>query len=69
MNVIREDVDALNAILKVQVAQEDYQSKVKASLEKYRKNSTKQFLVGKKFNLDSKAKSTTVSYLHQSTMI
>ena len=37
MNVIREDVDALNAILKVQVAQEDYQSKVKASLEKYRK--------------------------------
>jgi trigger factor len=38
MNVIREDVDTLNAILKVKIAPEDYQSKVKASLEKYRKN-------------------------------
>lgn len=37
MNIIREDVDALNAVLKVQVAPEDYQSKVKATLDKYRK--------------------------------
>lgn len=37
MKVIRQDIDALNAELKVQVAPEDYQSKVKATLEKYRK--------------------------------
>lgn len=37
MKVIRQDVDALNAVLKVQIAPEDYQSKVKAALEKYRK--------------------------------
>lgn len=37
MNVIREDIDALNAHLKVVISPEDYQSKVKASLEKYRK--------------------------------
>lgn len=37
MNVIRQDVDALNAILKVQVAPADYQAKVKTTLEKYRK--------------------------------
>lgn len=37
MNVIRQDVDALNAKLKVQVAPADYQDKVKKSLEKYRK--------------------------------
>lgn len=37
MNIIREDVDALNAVLKVQVAPEDYQSKVQATLDKYRK--------------------------------
>lgn len=37
MNVIRQDVDALNAVLKVQIAPEDYQNKVKSTLEKYRK--------------------------------
>jgi trigger factor len=37
MNVIRQDVDALNAVLKVQVTPADYQNKVKNSLEKYRK--------------------------------
>ncbi len=37
MNIIREDVDALNAVLKVKVSTEDYQSKVKNTLEKYRK--------------------------------
>ena len=37
MKVIRQDVDALNADLKVQVAPEDYQGKVKSTLEKYRK--------------------------------
>ncbi|MCT4560861.1 MAG: trigger factor [Crocinitomicaceae bacterium] len=37
MNVIRQDVDALNAKLKVQVTPADYQDKVKKSLEKYRK--------------------------------
>lgn len=37
MNIIREDVDALNAILKVQVAPEDYAEKVKETLNKYRK--------------------------------
>lgn len=37
MNIVREDVDALNAILKVQISPEDYKDKVKSSLEKYRK--------------------------------
>lgn len=37
MNVNRQDVDALNAVLKVEIAPEDYQGKVKNSLEKYRK--------------------------------
>jgi trigger factor len=37
MNVIRQDVDALNAVLKVQIAPEDYQTKVKTTLDKYRK--------------------------------
>jgi trigger factor len=37
MNVTRHDVDALNAVLKVKIEQPDYQTKVKASLEKYRK--------------------------------
>ena len=37
MNVIRQDIDALNAQLKVTISPEDYQNKVKASLEKYRK--------------------------------
>ena len=38
MNILREDVDALNAVLKVQISPEDYQSKVKNELEKYRKS-------------------------------
>tara|TARA_B110000285_G_scaffold222652_1_gene277113 strand:+ start:1788 stop:3143 length:1356 start_codon:yes stop_codon:yes gene_type:complete len=37
MNVIREDIDALNAILKVKLTPEDYASEVKKTLEKYRK--------------------------------
>jgi len=37
MNIIREDVDALNAVLKVKISAEDYQGKVKNALEKYRK--------------------------------
>ena len=37
MNVIRQDVDAINAVLKVQVAPADYQDKVKSALDKYRK--------------------------------
>jgi len=37
MNVIREDVNEMSAILKVQIAPADYQAKVDASLEKYRK--------------------------------
>jgi trigger factor len=39
MKVIRENVDALNANLKVQISPEDYQSKVKSILEKHRKTS------------------------------
>lgn len=37
MNVIRHDVDVLNAVLKVQISAEDYSQKVKSTLEKYRK--------------------------------
>lgn len=37
MNVIREDINASSAILKVQIAPADYQSKVTTALEKYRK--------------------------------
>jgi trigger factor len=37
MNVIREDVDALNAILKVEVVPGDYQDAVKKTLDNYRK--------------------------------
>ncbi len=37
MNVIREDVDALNANLKVQIEPADYQDSVKKTLENYRK--------------------------------
>jgi trigger factor len=37
MNVVRQDVDALNAVLKVQIAPEDYQAKVEKSLADYRK--------------------------------
>ncbi len=37
MNVVREDVDALNAVLTVEVKPEDYQEKVKETLNNYRK--------------------------------
>lgn len=37
MNILREDVDTLNAVLKVQISPEDYQANVKSALEKYRK--------------------------------
>ena len=37
MNILREDVDALNAVLRVQISPEDYQANVKSALEKYRK--------------------------------
>lgn len=37
MNVVREDVDALNAILKITVKSEDYQQKVDDTLRDYRK--------------------------------
>ncbi len=37
MNITRQDVDALNALLNVEVVPGDYQDKVKATLEKYRK--------------------------------
>lgn len=37
MNVVREDIDALNAVLKVQVTPEDYQEKVAETLRNYRK--------------------------------
>ncbi len=37
MNVIREDINAQTAILKVQVSPADYQSKVASTLDKYRK--------------------------------
>lgn len=37
MNVIRQDVDAINAVLKVTIVPEDYQDKVKTTLDKYRK--------------------------------
>ncbi len=37
MNIVREDIDALNAKLKVVVAPEDYKGKVESILEKHRK--------------------------------
>lgn len=37
MNVIREDIDALNALLRVEVKPEDYQEKVNKTLNDYRK--------------------------------
>ena len=38
MEVLREDVDKLNALLKVRVKPEDYQNKVEGTLQKHRKN-------------------------------
>ena len=37
MNVFCENSDALNAVLTVKINPDDYQNKVKAALEKYRK--------------------------------
>lgn len=37
MNVVREDVDALNAVIKIVVSPADYEGKVKETLNKYRK--------------------------------
>ena len=37
MNVFRENSDALNSVLTVKINPNDYQNKVKAALEKYRK--------------------------------
>lgn len=37
MNVIRQEIDALNGLLSVQIESIDYAQKVKSSLEKYRK--------------------------------
>lgn len=38
MNVVRENVDDLNAILKITIAPEDYQKNVEGTLQKYRKS-------------------------------
>jgi len=37
MNVIREDIDALHALIKIRVTPEDYKSKISETLNKYRK--------------------------------
>ena len=37
MNITRQEIDAQNAVLKVNIIPADYEGKVKASLEKYRK--------------------------------
>ncbi|MFT5858934.1 MAG: trigger factor [Flavobacteriaceae bacterium] len=37
MNVVREDIDALNAVLKITVKSEDYQEKVDEALKNYKK--------------------------------
>lgn len=37
MKVVREDIDALNALLKVEITPADYEARVKQELEKYRK--------------------------------
>ncbi|WGK65525.1 trigger factor [Croceiramulus getboli] len=38
MNITREDIDSLNAVLKVEIAKEDYNDKVQKILKDYRKN-------------------------------
>lgn len=37
MNIIKEDIDSLNAVLKVEIAKDDYSEKVEESLKAYRK--------------------------------
>ena len=39
MNITQESIDDLNALLKVQINQDDYQEKVNAVIQNYRKNS------------------------------
>ena len=38
MNITKEQIDALNAVLKVEITKEDYQEKVDRILKDYRKN-------------------------------
>ena len=48
MNITRENIDALNAILKVEIAREDYEEKVDTVLKDYKKKATiKGFRPGK----------------------
>ncbi|TFH38778.1 MAG: trigger factor family protein, partial [Bacteroidia bacterium] len=48
MNITRENIDALNAILKVEISKEDYDEKVTAVLNDYKKKaSIKGFRPGK----------------------
>ena len=37
MKITRQEIDAQNGVLKVEIAAADYQNKVKAALDKYRK--------------------------------
>ena len=38
MNIVQENIDALNAILKINISKEDYLPKVEEALKNYRKN-------------------------------
>lgn len=38
MNITRENIDALNAVVKVDIAKEDYSDKVEKILSDYRKS-------------------------------
>ena len=37
MNITKENIDALNAVVKIDITQDDYQSKVTEILQDYRK--------------------------------
>ena len=37
MNITKENIDALNAVVKIDIVAEDYQAKVNSLLEDYRK--------------------------------
>jgi trigger factor len=39
MNITKENIDALNAVVKVDIVAEDYQAKVEGILQDYRKKS------------------------------
>ncbi len=48
MNIVKEDIDALNALLKVRIEKDDYLEKVEDALKNYRKNiAVKGFRKGK----------------------